>query len=261
MFDNVCRYLAEHFSADLSTWLLGEPVELTELKPTELSLDPIRVDSLILQQSEELILHTEFQTDPKLDLPFRMADYRLRGHRSYPKKTMRQVVIFLRRSNSPLVYQTTFSAGMLTHRYEVVRIWEQPTEAFLHLPGLLPFAVLSQTENREAVLREVAERVEGISDPGIQSNVAASAAILAGLVLGKALIQSVLKEDIMRESVIYQEIKAEGKAEGKVEGKAEGKVEGKSEVALTMLRLGISPEQIAQFTGLSLQQIQQISRQ
>jgi predicted transposase YdaD len=63
MYDNICKYLAENFQADLATWLLGSPVELTELSPTELSNEPIRADALILLQSENLILHIEFQTD------------------------------------------------------------------------------------------------------------------------------------------------------------------------------------------------------
>jgi predicted transposase YdaD len=40
MFDTVCKFLVEHFSEDFATWLLGKPVELTELSPTELSLEP-----------------------------------------------------------------------------------------------------------------------------------------------------------------------------------------------------------------------------
>ena len=57
MYDDTCRFLAEHFSADFASWLLGEPVTLTELQPSELSLDPIRADAMILLQSAEAILH------------------------------------------------------------------------------------------------------------------------------------------------------------------------------------------------------------
>ncbi len=53
MFDNVCRFLAESFSADFATWLIGTPVALTELSPSELSLEPIRADALILLQSKD----------------------------------------------------------------------------------------------------------------------------------------------------------------------------------------------------------------
>ncbi|MEA5536852.1 DUF4351 domain-containing protein, partial [Crocosphaera sp. XPORK-15E] len=75
------------------------------------------------------------------------------------------------------------------------------------------FAVLGQGGDREAVLRDVANRIEQISDKTDQSNLAASTAILAGLRLNKQLIQRILREDIMKESVIYQDIRASGKQE------------------------------------------------
>jgi Domain of unknown function (DUF4351) len=54
---------------DFATWLLGEPISLTKLSPTEFSLEPIRADSLILMNSDELVLQIEFQTDPDLKIP------------------------------------------------------------------------------------------------------------------------------------------------------------------------------------------------
>ena len=68
MFDTVCKFLVETFSIDFATWLLGKPVTLTELSPSELSLEPIRADALILLQSEETILHLEFQSRPDEDM-------------------------------------------------------------------------------------------------------------------------------------------------------------------------------------------------
>jgi predicted transposase YdaD len=70
MYDYTCRILAENFSADFASWLIGEAIELTELKPSELSLEPIRADAMILLQSEDLIFHIEFQTLPKKKIPF-----------------------------------------------------------------------------------------------------------------------------------------------------------------------------------------------
>ncbi|MRV00303.1 Rpn family recombination-promoting nuclease/putative transposase, partial [Staphylococcus aureus] len=93
MFDNVCKFLAENFSTDFATWLLGEPISLTELSPSELSLEPIRADALILLESAEVVLHLEFQTQPDANIPFRMIDDRLRVYRRFPQKQMRQVVI------------------------------------------------------------------------------------------------------------------------------------------------------------------------
>ncbi len=53
---------------------------------------------------------------------------------------------------------------------------------------------------------------------------------------------------------------AEGKAEGLAEGKAEGLAEGKAEIALAMLQMNMSVEQIAKLTGLSVTQVQELHR-
>ncbi len=84
MFDTVCKFLIKTFPADFATWLLGEPVALTALSPSELSLEPIRADALILLQADNIILHVEFQTRPDPAMPFRMLDYRVRVHRRFP---------------------------------------------------------------------------------------------------------------------------------------------------------------------------------
>lgn len=42
MYNNICKFIAENFKDDLATWLLGSPIKLTELSPTELSSEPIR---------------------------------------------------------------------------------------------------------------------------------------------------------------------------------------------------------------------------
>ena len=121
-------------------------------------------------QSDSLVLHVEFQTQPDPEIPFRMLDYRVRGHRRFPRKSMRQVVIYLQQTGSELVRQTTFTLPSTRHEFEVIRLWEQPLEVFLGTPGLLPFAVLSRVTDRPAALRQVAIQLEAIPDRRMQSN-------------------------------------------------------------------------------------------
>ena len=173
MFDNVCRFLAENYSSDFAQWVFGEPKGLTVLSSTELSNEPIRADSLILLQSEDVVLHLEFQTVPRAAIPFRMADYRLRVYRKYPQKQMRQVVIYLKETTSELVQQNSFSIPRMRHVFEVIRLWEQPTTDLLQFPGLLPLAVLGQSNDRTKTLREVSSVISTIEDRRQQSNVAA----------------------------------------------------------------------------------------
>ena len=222
MFDNVCKFLAENFSSDFARWLLGKPMGLTKLSSTELLVEPIRADALILMESQEVVLHLEFQTQPDKNIPFRMADYRLRVYRRYPHKQMRQVVIYLKPTTSQLVQQNVFSISGTRHEFEVIRLWEQPMEEFLEFPGLLPLVVLSRTEDKSQTLRLVAQRIENLRNKTEQNNLAAVTSILAGLVLEKEVIRQVLREEIMRESVIYQDIVAKATAEGKAEGIQEG---------------------------------------
>jgi predicted transposase/invertase (TIGR01784 family) len=249
MFDPTCKFLAESFPADFATWLLGEAVTLTKLSPTELSLEPIRADSLILLSSDRVILHIEFQTEPDPTMPFRMADYRIRLLRRFPDKEIRQIVIYLKPTGSELVFQTVYEVPGLRAEFEVIRLWEQPTEPFLESTGLLPLAVLTNTSDKAQTLRQVAAKVDAIPEKRVQSNVAASAGILAGLLLKRDFINQVLRKDIMQQSVIYQEIE---------EG---GVLKGELSLVLRQLtrRIGdVSPEMQSQIQSLSLTQIESL---
>jgi len=97
MFDNICKFLAETYSTDMASWLLGEPIPLTQVQPQELAVEPIRADSLILLEAEGLLLHLEFQTKADPQIPFRMLDYWVRGKRRFSDKKICQFVIYLRK--------------------------------------------------------------------------------------------------------------------------------------------------------------------
>ena len=72
----------------------------------------------------------------------------------------------------------------------------------------------------------------------------------------------------MKESVIYQEILLEGIAEGEARGLAKGEAKGQAKgeakasnkIALNMLNSNISIELVAQFTGLTLKQVQKLQK-
>ena len=249
MYDDTCRFLAEHFSADFASWLLGKSVTMTEIQPSELSLDPIRADALILLESEESVLHVEFQTLPKDNIPFRILDYRVRMYRKDPAKPMRQVVIYLKQTASELVYQTSFTMERTRHEFDVIRLWEQPASLFLQYPGLIPFAVLGQSTDAEETLRQAARRVDQIADSTIQANLMAASGILAGLKLEEEIIYRVLRRDVMQESVIYRSIQEEAEARKQ------------REIATNSLREGLPIATVARITGLSIKELQQLQQE
>lgn len=167
-FDTTCKRLAEIFPQDFASWLFGYPIALTELSPTELSIEPIRADSVILLQGQAEIAHIEFQTDPKDDVPMRLADYRLRLHRKFPNKTIHQVVIYLRETTSQRVYQNYFEIAGMYAEFEVIRIWEVPAEELMAFPGLLPFVGLSRSNDPVQTLRRAVREIERIEDESQQ---------------------------------------------------------------------------------------------
>jgi len=253
MYDNTCKFLAENFPEDIASWLLGEATSVSQLEPSELSVEPLRADSLIFLELETTILHVEFQVQAKADIPFRMTDYYLRLYRRSPEKSVRQIVLYLRRTNSPLVYQSNFQTGRLSHEFEVIRIWERPWEEFLARPGLYPFAVLAESNNREAVLETVREEINKIAEEKEQREIAASTYVLAGLVLEEEMIRFLLREEIMRESVTYQAIQREGLQQG---------LQQERSLILKLLnrKLGnLSQEQRSRLDSLSIEQLETLA--
>jgi predicted transposase YdaD len=128
----------------------------------------------------------------------------------------------------------------------VIRLWEQPAEVFLRYPGLIPFAVLGDTEDPEATLSEVAHRVQQIPDPEAQANISAASAILAGLRLDSDIISRLLRRDIMQESTMYQSILTEGDARRQ------------RVTVINLLRKGFALGDIAEVVELSLEEVKKI---
>jgi predicted transposase YdaD len=109
--------------------------------------------------------------------------------------------------------------------------------------------------SKEITLSTGAKQIDNISDTKTKSDIAAATYIMAGLVLDVETIQRILGREIievMKETVTYQEILLKGIAEGE-----EGT---KRAIVLNMLRSNVcSITQIAQFTGLSLEEIERLA--
>jgi predicted transposase YdaD len=124
-YDNTCKYLAEQYPADFIKWLLSTETSNIEILKTELSLEPIRADSVTFLQIINTILHLEFQTLPSSNpaMDFRMLDYYTRLKREYGCQ-IEQVVIFLQQTTSEIVFRQEYVDTNTRHRYRVIRIWE-----------------------------------------------------------------------------------------------------------------------------------------
>ena len=262
-YDNTCKYLAEKFPAAFVHWLLpiDEPTSVQVLK-TELIQEPIRADSLVFLQTDNQILHLEFETRPYSDPPiaFRMLDYYVRLKRQY-SCSINQVVIFLQQTASEQVFVSEYTDANTRHGYRVIRLWEQDPALLLSVPGLLPLATLSQTNSPRTLLEQIATQIATIQEPTQQADLLACTQVLAGLRFEKDLIRQLFRKETMRGSVIYQEIREDGL----IEGRQLGLLEGRKDEALSFLtrqltrRIGaIAPETREQIQTLSVEELEDL---
>jgi predicted transposase/invertase (TIGR01784 family) len=250
-FDNCCKLLAEKYPERFAAWLLGQPTPMVEVLKTELSIEPIRADSVILLQTQGQILHLEFQVKLESDppLPLRFLDYWVRLYRLH-RVPIVQVLVLLRPPADGAEIESVFEFGATRHSYRVVKLWEQEAGLLLKEPALLPLATLAAATGSEDVLSQTAAAVSKIKSEALRQEISSYAQLMAGLRFKPALIHRVFRESMMRESTIYQEILQEGKQEGRQEGELA--------VIFRQLtrRLGkVAPETEAQIRGLSLSQL------
>ena len=140
--DNVCKLLAEKYPDDFARWLITVESPVKVLK-TELSIEPIRADSVTFLQTTNRILHIEFQTSTKSKppIPFRVLDYFVRLVKQY-NLPVTQVVIFLQETSNEIAFTEEYVNEMTIHRYRVIRMWEQDSTMFLNNPALLQDSTL-----------------------------------------------------------------------------------------------------------------------
>ncbi|NJN58966.1 MAG: Rpn family recombination-promoting nuclease/putative transposase [Leptolyngbyaceae cyanobacterium SL_5_9] len=226
-FDNLCKLLSEQYPDRFAAWLLGEVPDSIRVLKTELSIEPIRADYVTFLETQERILHLEFQTKLPAEppLPLRMLDYWVRLYRRY-RLPITQVLVLLRPPSSGTVIETRFQVETTRHDYRVVRMWEQDPEIFLRDPALLPLATLAATNQPEQLMSRIAEEVSKIELSERRQEIATCTQVLAGLRFDKEFIRSFFRGESMRESVIYQEILKEGLQEGRQRGLQQGLQEG-----------------------------------
>jgi predicted transposase/invertase (TIGR01784 family) len=263
-FDNLCKLLAEKYPVRFASWVLGQSIQSAEVLKSELSIEPIRADSVTFLQLQGQILHLEFQvkvdSEPPLDL--RMLDYWVRLYRLY-RIPIQQVLVLLRPPAEDTDIPAAFVLGTTRHEYRVLKIWDQDPSVFLDDVALLPLATLAASTIPVELLQQVARRVSTIETVQQRQELSAYAQLLAGLRFDKTLIRQIFREGIMRESVIYQEILQEGEQRGRTEGRTEGEQTGAVREARSLIlrqlarRVGaVSPELQSQIEVLSLSQLE-----
>ena len=239
--DEFCKQLVRSNPAAMAEWLLGvsgvdgyassiTPGFYWQLIDTELAAETQRADSVILHAGSATkpnqLLHLEFQSRPDRQMPEKMLEYWIRLWRLHGKP-IHQVVLYLKKTNSPLVQVDELQVGETRHRYGVVRLWEQDPQPLLQNPALLPLATLARPTPEHLAL--VADRVAAIKNPVLQKEIAGGCHLLAGLGFSQELINAYFTMGILDDSVTYQAAVAEYTRRGRLEGEQRGRQQGLKE--------------------------------
>jgi predicted transposase/invertase (TIGR01784 family) len=258
-YDNLCKLLAEKHPNSFVTWLLGEESNDTQVLKTELSIEPIRADSVIFLQTSTRLLHIEFQTQWQSNppLPLRLLDYWVRLYRLY-RLPVSQYVIMLLPPGDTEVIETVFELETTRHQYNVIKMWEEEPERFLQDKALLPLATLTSTTKPPNLLNLVAQKINEIEEYEERYQIAAYVQLIAGLKYDKEIIRQIFSEDMMKDSVIYQDILQKGEDRGLQQGLQQG--ETKIVLRLLTQKLGtFNPEITTQISALPPEKLESLA--
>jgi SMI1-KNR4 cell-wall len=189
-FDIVVKTLVMSYPQDFADWLLGQNHILTCVDWWEIFYNSEEMKALILK-GEDFILQIEVRTRVDSSIPIQLFEDYLRLSDKFSGKQITQVVIYLKHTQSPLVYQTSYESPGISHTFRVIRLWEQPTDVFSR-KGLLPLSILSNTQEREDTLRQAVNVINACCDPE-DGVIIGSLEILARLVMDNNVIKSVLE--------------------------------------------------------------------
>ena len=138
-----------------------------------------------------------------------------------------------------------------------------PDENLERLHNLVAAVVYLEKQNDETRINEAIEKVIGFVKDEDIIDIRMFAVWLKNMFRADITDEQIGKITNIKEAksmltVLAERIEKKGKIEGKLEGKIEGKLEGKIENAKKMLVKGYSIEDIADITGLSIEQIEKL---
>jgi hypothetical protein len=273
-FDATTKHLIETHPAD---WLalLGHPATRLHIIDADLSTISSEADKVIrVEAPHDEIVHLDLQAGYDRDLGDRTLEYNVLLSRRH-KVVVHSIVILLRpEADRPSMAMTgkiewylPDGRRTLEFVYDVVRVWELPTEGLLAGGlGTLPLAPLSNVaqEALPGVIYRMEARIEAEASKeeaadlwtatyilmckyqkSAQTCLAnrltsgcgeGTSSCLMGLKYSEAVAGHLLKGvRAMQESVTYQAILREGEARGEVRGEARGRAQ---EARTLLLRLG-----------------------
>jgi len=213
---------------DFVSWLMPEAELIHEL-PEELHSRDIETDKLcmIRLNSQELLLHIEFQRRSELKMAWRVWEYNVLATLAYELPAL-SFVIYLKKDSkiaeSPVVWALVTGQEIHRFHFQNIKLWEVDPDILRHrgLVGLFPLLPLTQAGIRPEIVEEAIVRVQadgGEAAPDLLSLIYLLAELVCEndddlLWLDRRFA---MLYDVLQESRAYQKIKQEGREEGELQ--------------------------------------------
>ena len=244
--------------------LIGESTELAkdyEFKSIEVKELAFRIDGVFISEQPNhpiYFVEVQFQKDPSFYWRF-FCEIFIYLRQYQPSQDWQAVIIFAKRSIEPDFPNQYRGLLPQLHRVYLDELTIDPNQAIG--VNIAELVIANEDVAIETAKTLIAQTRQQIDDSGFQQIVLDLVKSVLVYKLGKDKEQELrimfTKED-MKKAWLVQEFMEEAKLEGKAEGKAEGLEEAVRWVAVNMLKIGISPEQVAVATGLTLEQVQKL---
>lgn len=233
---------------DARAWLdwLGLPVQGTvQTIESDVGTVLAEVDKVVrVDGPAPWLAHIELQASRDRRLPSRLLQYFGLLHHRHQMPVESTVVLLRPEADGPEMsglFERHSVAGdiLVTFRFRVVRLWEQPVEDLLR-GGLsvLPLAPLAAVQPGDIpqVMRRMNERLAREVHPSSARDLRAASRFLLALRYDEAQIRQWMQEmSWIRESSLYRVAVAEGREEGRELGQAQGRID---EARRLLLELG-----------------------
>jgi predicted transposase YdaD len=207
--------------------LLGHELPEVVVVNADLATITTEADKILrVQAADPWIVHVEFETSHKPEIPLRIQRYNILARYRHGLPVQSIVVLLRPAADGPTInglLEDHLPDGTRYHefRYNVVRVWEIPAEEILKRDvWLLPLAPVSQVAESElpALIRQMEQRIALELPPSEAGELWVATYLLMGLTykdtFARALLQGVRH---MQESTTYQAILREGRELGKTE--------------------------------------------
>ncbi|MEA3340900.1 MAG: DUF4351 domain-containing protein [Chloroflexota bacterium] len=235
IFDRVLKVLARDYAASFLELALPDvPIQVIgRLENIALIIPEEQVDFIhrAMYERQEYLLHMEFQTEHRADVPERLFVYSALLTRQFGLPVL-TVVIYLKRRVSPLptAYETRVGEIRVNRfEYPVVKLWEYAGEiAAGRIPGLTPLLVMLVSDPDESTLARERELILAEKDSRKRADLLACAVTIGARYFDRQFLWRFFREEVemLREASFIEDWLEEKLEEGLQRGIQRGIQQG-----------------------------------